>query len=67
MMISSEVERADIPPDAQAYERASVVLVATACWSQHITRTTYAIAPNGVWDCTLRNEVRPIRRAALAV
>lgn len=66
MMISSGAERTDIPPGAEAYARASVVLVAAAFWSGHITRTTYALgsAPSGVWGRTPRNEVRPIRRAA---
>jgi hypothetical protein len=69
MMISSGVEWTDMPQGIEACTRASVVLVAVACWSRHIPRTTYAIesAPSRVWDCTLQNAVRPIRRATLAV
>jgi hypothetical protein len=60
MMITSGVERPDMPQGAEACVRASVGLVANAFWSRHITRTTCAIksAPSGV---------RPILRTALAV
>lgn len=67
MMISSGVERTDMPPGAEAC--ASVVLVTVAFWSGHIPRTTYAIesAPSGMRSCAPWNGVRPIRRAAPAV